>query len=271
MRSRGIIASAALHVGVIGAAMVTWPSALSLGDETPPSIPVELITIGEVTNIQAAVREPPPPLAPPPVEAITPAIAPEEMQIEAMPQPEPEPLPPPPEPEPQVVEEVPQPEPPPPPRPTPRPAEPEEQFNLDSVIALLDNRQPRAVQPQSAPVEEAPRRGIGDQNAMTMSLIDALRSQMTECWNPPVGAPNPEELIVEVEVSLAQNGGLARPPQLTARTRAAAASNPYMRASAEAALRAVNICAPYRNLPADQYAQWREVTIIFDPTKMAGR
>jgi len=54
-------------------------------------------------------------------------------------------------------------------------------------------------------------------------------------------------------------------------TSAAAALNPYMRAASEAALRAVNICAPYSNLPADQYGQWNEVSIIFDPTRMAGR
>ena len=94
---------------------------------------------------------------------------------------------------------------------------------------------------------------------------------MQECWSPPIGAPNPEELIVEVDVYLAANGGLARAPQLTAASRAAAAANPYMRAAAETALRAVNICAPYGNLPVDQYAQWSEIRITFDPTRMAGR
>jgi hypothetical protein len=268
---KGIIASAALHIGVIGATLITWPSRADLGEEIT-SVPVELVTLSDVTNIQAAVREPPPPLAPPPVEAITPVIEPEEMQIEAMPQPEPEPLPEPvPEPEPEVSEVVPEPEPPPPPRPTPRPEEPEEEFDLDSVIALLDNSQPRAVQTQSAPVEEAPRQGIGAQNAMTASLQALIVSQMEQCWNVPAGAPNAEQLLVGVTFYLLRNGELARPPQLTAATRSAMASNPYLRAAAESALRAVNICAPYRNLPVDQYAQWQEITVTFDPARMVGR
>lgn len=281
---KGIIVSAALHLGVIGAAMVTWPSALRPSEEAPPSVPVELITIAEATNIQAAVREPPPQPAPTPVEAVVPMIDPDmDIQLAEMTPPPPEPQPEPepevlPEPEPEeMVEAEPEPEPPPaptPPSPAPRekPApEPEEEFDLESVIALLDNRAPRAATPQSAPVAEAPRRGIGDQSAMTMNLADALRAQMRECWNPPVGAPNPEQLIVDVEVYLAQNGALARAPQLTPQSRAAANANPHLRAAAEAALRAVNICAPYRNLPVDQYAQWRDVIITFDPTKMAGR
>jgi outer membrane biosynthesis protein TonB len=281
---KGIIVSAALHLGVIGAAMVTWPSALRLSEEAPPSVPVELITIAEATNIQAAVREPPPQPTPTPVEAVVPTIDPDmDIQLAEMTPPPPEPQPEPepealPEPEPEEVAQAePEPEPPPaptPPSPAPRekPApEPEEEFDLDSVIALLDNRAPRAATPQSAPVAEAPRRGIGDQSAMTMNLRDAIMSQMRECWNFPAGAPNAEELFVGVTFYLAPSGELARAPQLTAETRAAMAGNAYLRAAAEAALRAVNICAPYRGLPTDQYAEWREIIVTFDPTKMAGR
>lgn len=268
---KGIIVSAALHLGVIGAAMVTWPNALSQSEDALPTVPIELISIAEATNIQAAVREPPPPREPAPVEVERPTFefVPDPVVAEPLP---PDPLPEPePEPEPEVIAE-PEPEPPPPPpQPRERPAPQREEFDLDSVIALLDNRAAETQRPQDAPQEEEARRGIGDRNAMTMSLADSLRAQMRECWNPPIGAPNPEELIVTVEVFLAPNGALARPPQLTGASRAAAGSNPFMRAAAESALRAVNICAPYRNLPQDMYAEWNEIIITFDPTKMAGR
>lgn len=253
---KGIIVSAALHMGIIGASMVTWPSAFSQSDEALPIVPVELITLADVTNIQEAAREveqvPPEPVLEPPIEA-APEIA--------------EPAPPEPEPEPEaVVEAEPEPEPP-PPAPREKPEPQRNEFNLDSVIALLDSRaQPEAPE---QPADQT-RLGIGDRNAMTMDLVDVLKTQMYQCWSPPVGAPNPEELIVEVTVYLAPNGALARAPQLSAASRAAAAANPFMRAAAEAALRAANICAPYRDLPADQYAQWNEINIIFDPTKMAG-
>ena len=106
---------------------------------------------------------------------------------------------------------------------------------------------------------------------MTLDLQDALLAQMRECWNVPVGAPNPEQLIVQVRVFLAQDGSLAQLPQLEPATRSAAASNQFMRTAAEAALRAVNVCEPYKRLPRERYETWREVVMTFDPSKMAGR
>ncbi len=259
---KGVIVSAALHVGLIGATMVTWPSALSQSEEALPVVPVELITIADATNIQATVpeEEPEPEPEVPIVEPV-----PEVQVAEPVP---PEPLPEP-EPEPEAIAEVePPPVPPPPAPPREKPEPQEDEFNLDSVIALLDSRTQSA---EPAPPAEEARSGIGDRSAMTMNLVDALRSQMYECWSPPIGAPNPEELIVEVDVYLSPNGALARAPQLTAASRAAAAASPHMRAAAETALRAANVCAPYDNLPADQYAQWNEIRITFDPTRMAGR
>jgi hypothetical protein len=87
----------------------------------------------------------------------------------------------------------------------------------------------------------------------------------------PAGAPNPEQLIVQVRVFLAPDGNLLQPPQLEPATRAAAASNQYMRTAAEAASRAINVCAPYKRLPTDKYDAWREIVMTFDPSKMIGR
>jgi hypothetical protein len=64
---------------------------------------------------------------------------------------------------------------------------------------------------------------------------------------------------------------LAQAPQLEPATRAAASGNPYIRTAAEAALRAVSVCEPYKRLPADKYDAWREIVMTFDPSKMIGR
>jgi len=275
---KGIIVSAALHVGVIGAAMITWPNALSQSEEALPTVPIELVTLADATNIQATVREiepprefelpefvPEPVAMPEPVPMAVPELA------EPLP-PEPEPLP---EPEPEVAEAepepAPQPPPPPPPPPREKPPEAEEEFDLDSVIALLDRTAPASPPPERAQQAEETRRGIGDRSAMTMNLSDFLRAQMAECWNVPVGAPNPEELIVVINISLTPTGALARPPQPTRETLAAAARNPYVRATMESALRAIQLCAPYSGLPREQYADWRDVEMQFDPAAMVGR
>jgi len=105
-------------------------------------------------------------------------------------------------------------------------------------------------------------KGIGAQNAMTMDLADALRNEIAQCWSPPVGAPNPAELVVNFELFLNPDGSIARPPQLTGQS----GSGAYAAAAAEAARRAIYTCAPYK-LPADRYSQWRDITFTFDPRK----
>lgn len=271
---KGIIVSAALHIGVIGAALVTWPHALMLSDEPVPVIPVDLITVADQSNVVPQVTEKPkpepPPDAPQPVQ--TPVAVDQQIALaEVAPPPAPEP-----EPSPVTVDVAPklQPNIPTPPRPVPRPTppRPRPKFSVDSVLALLDKRAKSAPQDEKNAVQaDQPRRGIGERNAETLDIKDALLAQMRQCWSPPVGAPDPEKLIVQVRVFLGQNGDLAQPPRLSPASRTAAAANPFMRTAAEAALRAVNVCAPYRNLPPDRYDIWRDIEMTFDPSKMVGR
>jgi hypothetical protein len=106
---------------------------------------------------------------------------------------------------------------------------------------------------------------------MTVDIENALKAQVRECWNMPVGAPNPEQLIVHMRVFLARDGDLAQPPQLMPETRTAAARNRYVAAAADAADRAIRVCAPYRGLPPDRHDQWREIVMTFDPKELLGR
>jgi hypothetical protein len=272
MLKRSFITSGALHVGIIAAASFAWPHAFELSEEPSDIIPVELMTVAEVTNVApTVVEQPPEPPAPealpPPEPPAPPPPPPEEVEV-APPEPEQKPEPPP---EPPKVAEAAKPPPKPPvPRQRPRPEPPQPQFSVDSVLALLDSRTPKPPAPPQAEVAETVTKGLGAQNASTLDLRDALLSQIRDCWNVPVGAPTPEKLIVQVRVFLARDGSLAQPPLLEPQTRAAAASNPYMRTAAEAALRAVNVCEPYKLLPADRYDSWREIVMTFDPSRMIG-
>jgi hypothetical protein len=54
---------------------------------------------------------------------------------------------------------------------------------------------------------------------------------------------------------------------LSAESQAAASGNPFMRAAAESARRAIVTCAPYK-LPPEKYSLWRDITIAFDPRQM---
>lgn len=276
-RSRaGLIVSVMLHAAVIAATLFSWQHSLEIADQAPPIVPVELVTIGEKTNIKAESPEPDKfapkdetPVEAPKVSEQTPA-APEEAappKVEMAEQ-KPEPAPPPPK---QAASEpVIQKKPPPAvPIAKPRPAEPDKKqakFDVNNILALLDKKEPSARTSSKGAKGEHARKGVGDQNAMTMDLQDAMLNQIRPCWSPPVGAPNAGKLIVEFEVFLNPDGSVARPPQLTGQS----GDGSYIRAAAEAARRAIYTCAPYK-LPADRYSLWRDITMTFDPSKMVGQ
>ena len=78
MLKRSIVVSGALHLAVIVAATVAWPHTFDLSDESPPVVPVDLVTVADVTNIAPTVQDikkvetAPEPPAPPQPEAAAP-------------------------------------------------------------------------------------------------------------------------------------------------------------------------------------------------------
>jgi outer membrane biosynthesis protein TonB len=277
----GFIGSLMIHAGIIGATLFTFAHKLDVTQESPPVVPVDLVTIADKTNIMAAAKvrpkpepkqEEPTPPAPQKTET-TPQPEPQPEKSEAPPEPKPVEAPPPP---PEAVAPEPVKTPPPPPKAKPKPepkvqAEPKkEKFDINNIMALLDKRAPAESSAPNARTAEKTVKGFGPQTAMTMDLQDSLRSQIQQCWSPPVGAPHPEELVVEFELFLKPDGSVAQPPQLSAESQAAVARDSFTRAAAEAARRAIYTCAPYK-LPADRYSQWQDITLDFDPRQMMGQ
>lgn len=271
--------SAIFHAGALISAFVVWPML------TPPTplpqdiVPVELMDISAETNIapqekaekpiEQPVETPPPPAVaepPPPPPAAEPPPPPEDDLALA------EPVKTPPK------EPVKQPEPPKPqlaaakPRAKPAQETPKkkEEFNLDEIDKLINKAEkepPKAQAKEPAPATASRTlKGAGAQSAMTMSEIDAFKAQLAKCWNVPVGAPDPASLVVPIKVFLNQDGTLASQPELLAQGRM---GDPYFRAAADSAIRALHICGPYK-LPPEKYADWQEITINFDPREMAG-
>ena len=115
------------------------------------------------------------------------------------------------------------------------------------------------------PDEGARRRSAGDGERMTATLQDMIQSHMTRCWRNSLDAPDPDELAVEVELTLTRSGDLASPPRLVDQARVLNSPNPYLRIAGERALRAANQCAPYP-LPPEYYSEWRQITVNFSPS-----
>src|SRR6185295_8373498 len=188
----GAFVSALLHGSVIALTLIAWPRFLPT--ELPPQvIPVEGLPVSDETNIMAQskaekpVEEPTPQPPPPaPQAAEEPPPPPSEPDTLAMP----EPLPP-------VIPKDPEVKPAPPvqrfanvvPRAKPKPEKPKPDFDINKIDALV-NKIAKAPTPDAAPTQpvrpaQATRSttGVGAQTAMTLSELDALRQQMTRCWN----------------------------------------------------------------------------------------
>jgi outer membrane biosynthesis protein TonB len=262
-----------LHGAVMVGTLFTVSHTLDIADQSPPVVPIDLVTIAQKTNIRASahhMRH----IAPTPTPAV-PKEMPTPPQAQP-PSPPPQPQPTAPKPaEAQPVAEGPQPAiPKHRPQPAPKPPdiklheakpqdEKEKSFDVDKVLALLNKVAPSQAAAPDAPEGQRNVRGFGAQNAMTADLQDALRSQISRCWSPPVGAPHPERLVVSFDLFLNPDGSVAQPPQSLDNS-----DDPYFHAANEAALRAIYTCAPYK-LPADRYAQWKEIKpFVFDPSQM---
>jgi hypothetical protein len=259
----GVLVSVLLHAGIIFGALITFQQTrLELADQSPPVVPVDLVTIAQKSNIAPEVR-------------VAPKLKEDTIQPQKfdLPQFKPAPV----ETEPAPSEEAElrplraKPEPARKPKPQRMVEQPQKKESEQDFSALLNKLTAPTSAPRNAKVASRDIKGFGAESAMTLDLSDALSNQISRCWNPQIGAPRSDEMIVDFDLFLNPDGSVAQPPQLTASSRLAAASDPYTRAAADAARRAIYQCQPYR-LPADRYSLWHEINPFhFDPSRMMGQ
>jgi hypothetical protein len=248
----GLVISLVLHGGLIVATLLTLNRVVEMPPESR-AVPVELV-VAEQTNIRA--EAPPQPDKP----VVQQAVAMDEPPLPPFADAEPAPLPP----IPQIKIIVPKTK-------LDQPDQPKtKKQQVADADAVLNKILAQAKIPKNAKPGERIIQGQGNQSLATADLADSLKSQIYRCWNPPVGAPNANDLVVDFDVQLNSDGTVAGRPQLSGNS-AAAQGNPYTRAAAEAASRAIYGCAPY-NLPAKRYSDWKEINPLrFDPREMMGQ
>ena len=272
LAGRDISASLGLHVALaLGVGL--WTPVMTTLDTNDALLPVEIVTVEEFTRLtrdkpkkEILEKEPTSAKPAPPVARETAPPPPE--PAEAMPLPEPVREPPvdktadtvaePVEKAPAEASPIRQ------LRPVARPAPPKPKPVLDvSQIRALLNKTPDT----PAEAEPVAEEEVASENIrLTLNEIDAFRTQMRRCWNPPSGARNAEDLIVQVRVSLAPNGMISAGPKVMNRTQL---GDPFFRAAAESVLRAIRRCQPFE-MPPEKYAAWRDIELKFDPGKMLG-
>ena len=100
----------------------------------------------------------------------------------------------------------------------------------------------------------------GSSARLSQSELDGLVAQIRRCLNVPPGAVD-TQTTAQVAISFNADGSvsgaqIARQP-----------STQIEQALANAAVRAVMTCGPYTMLSADNYDQWREIGVTFDPSQ----
>ncbi|WP_417490655.1 hypothetical protein [Maricaulis sp.] len=278
---RGFVLSLFVHLGIIAAGLIYLPRAAQMFDAAP-IIPIDIVTLGEMTSVRARAPDPVPEpeealeeatiedeiAAPPPAPEPEPEPEQAAEVIDAEPESVPEPVTPEPEPEPEPEE----PSPPvrqPPQRivqpPETRPSEP----SLADLLGDLERQVADARQDAGAPDQGAERSAVGTGASNTADLATLIRSQTYRCWRTVADMPNPETLGVVVEVRLNRDGSLSGPPRVKDLGRIQASGNSFWLTAAERAQTAVLDCAPY-SLPADRYSQWRLIEVNFHVDLAAG-
>jgi outer membrane biosynthesis protein TonB len=242
-------------------------------------IPVEMVAnIGELTTtnkppVKAPPKEEKKEEPPPPKKEETPPTKKEEP-----PAPPEDELKEPPKPEEKKEEKLPEkkpekePEKKPPKKPEKKPEEKKPETTKEDFDALLKNlaeNQPKSETDTDQTKETSPEPSPNVSrfsDILSMSEQDALRQQLSGCWNIMAGAAGSEDLAVEIKVEVNPDRTV-RSAQVVDQFRYN--SDTFYRAAADSALRAVRNpqCTPL-NLPPDKYDQWRTMTIVFDPKDM---
>lgn len=282
MRS-GVAISAVIHATALFISYAGVPDWLRDEPEfieTP--VIVELVTIAEETRAARPKAEQVEQKKPPPSPKAKPEPPPQVVAPPALPEPEPEVAVVVPEAKPKEPEKNPVAKPKRKPKPPRRVAKADSKaaekpkkykFDADRIAALVD-KTPREQTAQEPPDIERPRPKITARTAqpldgrpLTMSEVDALRAQIERCWIVQAGARYAEDLIVKIRVYLNPDGSLRREPQIVDDARLG--TDPFFRAAAESALRAVLKCEPFK-MPVAKYERWREIELTFDPREMLG-
>jgi outer membrane biosynthesis protein TonB len=167
-------------------------------------------------------------------------------------------------------------------KPKPAAEKPAQQDLLGSVLKDVAKMKPSGAAVQGAQTEGkgaapagAALSGTGTQSGgfggegssrLTITEEDALRRQIEQCWNPPVGARDAQSLVVEVVIDVNADRTVSNAEVVD---KFKYATDPFFRAAADAAIRAVRNpkCNPLELAP-DKYEQWKRINFTFDPRDM---
>ena len=256
-----LIVSAIMHLAGLLFLYFGLPHLMPPLPQYHPPVSFQIVEIADMTNTKAKDDEQPKPPEPEP-----PKPQPKPEQTMAPPPPPPEVAKP--QPDVEALKAA-------PPVPKPKPKVPDAKPQTDEFNKLLKNLEAKKTETQSTPETKTPAPATAQpakphaaplSEMETRTLQDAIRSQIRECWNMPIGARDAQNLIVELGIDLNADGTVVNTDIVD---KGRYGTDTFFRAAADSAVRAVRNpkCSPLR-LPPDKYDAWKHIDFMFDPRDM---
>ncbi len=154
-----------------------------------------------------------------------------------------------------------------PPKPKDKPKPETHKYDASQIAQLLDHRE---VQRQVATADTLnATAGLGAPSAspnaqLSQTEIDALRERIRDCWSPPPGIDANSNIYISLRVLFKPDGSLAQMPTVVA-----GSASPMGPALAESGKRALLMCQPFTMLKPEHYAQWKDITVDFNPRDLS--
>lgn len=133
----------------------------------------------------------------------------------------------------------------------PAPGSEEDKAAAAARLARLLDMPPAAAINLAAPPSE-------NKANLPADLLAKLKAQVRKCFVPPSNPPDVPDFVVQMRVAFNRNGTLAADPEMVFAP--GSPNGPSLLASAR---RALQQCQPYRFMPADKYAEWRVLDLVF--------
>lgn len=140
-------------------------------------------------------------------------------------------------------------------------------YDANQIAQLLDHRDPQRQMATADALNSTA--GLGAPTAapnaqLSQTEIDALRERIRDCWSPPPGIDTNSNIYVSLRVLFKPDGSLAQMPVVVA-----GSASPLGPALAESGKRALLLCQPFSMLKPEHYAQWKDITVDFNPRDLS--
>lgn len=282
---KAAIYSAVLHVMVVLIAYFGLPTLFRPAPVPDQPVPVDLVMEFKPAPPPKVKPAPPPPRKKPVPVPVTPKVEmpppppPQVARLEVEPKPKPKPKPkakPKAKPEPKAKPK-PKARAKPVPKPKAKPKPPPDRFQ--KLLKNLAKQKRKQDRPARKPPEKPEKKVVAaepvkrltplEQRRLAATIALLVKQQISACWSIPGGAKDVENMNIEIRILLNPDGTLRGAPRIQDQARMA--SDPFFRAVAESALRALRkpLCSPLK-LPFGEYDVWKEIILTFNPREALG-